>query len=189
MNAMKIAAFALALALAATMGSPGFAASYGARAVKSFAQAENEDLVVPARSARRGNFGRGHRSGRNFARGHRSGRNFARGHRSGRNFRRGHRFRHGGGHSSFLFAFVFPFHYFSPYYPYYPYYPSYGYGSYSYYGQHSSHQSRQQRCRPVTGIGRDRDGRKAKFGGTMCYDRYGSSYIVPGSRHVIHYYN
>ena len=173
MNAMKIAAFALALALAATMGSPGFAANYGARAVKSFAQAENEDLVVPARSGRRGNFGRKFRHG------------------GGQKFRHGggQRFRHGHGHSSFLFAFVFPFHYFSPYYPYYPYYPSYGYGSYSYYGHHSSHQSRQRRCHPVTGTGYDRYGRRAKFGGTMCYDRYGSSYIVPGSRHVIHYYN
>ncbi len=80
---------------------------------------------------------------------------------------------------------MFPFHYFLPYY----HYPYYGYGAYSYSGQHSSHQSRQRRCHPVTGIGRDRYGRRAKFGGTMCYDRYGSSYIVPGSRHVIHYYN
>ena len=34
----------------------------------------------------------------------------------------------------------------------------------------------------------DRYGRKVKFGGTMCYDRYGDSYIVKGSRHIIHYY-
>jgi len=31
-------------------------------------------------------------------------------------------------------------------------------------------------------------GRKAKIGGTMCYDRYGDPYIVQGSRYVIHYY-
>lgn len=31
-------------------------------------------------------------------------------------------------------------------------------------------------------------GRKAKIGGTMCYDSYGGSYIVPGSRYLIHYY-
>ena len=175
MNRTHIAALALALALTGTMGSPAFAANYGARAVKSFAQAEGGNLVVPVRSRQ------GHRSGRNFGRGHRSGRNFGRGHRSGYGYR--HR------HSRFSFAFVFPFYYFFPYYPYYPYYPSYGYGSYSYYGHHSSQPSHQRRCHPVTGIGRDRYGRKAKFGGTMCYDRYGNSYIVPGSRHVIHYYN
>ncbi len=31
-------------------------------------------------------------------------------------------------------------------------------------------------------------GRRAKIGGTMCYDSYGGSYIVPGSRYLIHYY-
>ncbi len=168
MNRTHIAALALALALTGTMGSPAFAANYGARAVKSFAQAEGGNLVVPVRSRQ----------------GHRSGRNFGRGHRSGYGYR--HR------HSRFSFAFVFPFYYLFPYYPYYPYYPSYpsyGYGSYSYYGHHSSQPSHQRRCHPVTGIGRDRYGRKAKFGGTMCYDRYGNSYIVRGSRHVIHYYN
>ena len=32
-------------------------------------------------------------------------------------------------------------------------------------------------------------GRKAKIGGTMCYDNYGRGYVVPGSRYVIHYYD
>jgi len=31
-------------------------------------------------------------------------------------------------------------------------------------------------------------GRKARIGGTMCYDRYGDPYIVQGSRYVIDYY-
>ena len=31
-------------------------------------------------------------------------------------------------------------------------------------------------------------GRKAKIGGTQCYDRYGSPYIVQGSRYLIEYY-
>ncbi len=31
-------------------------------------------------------------------------------------------------------------------------------------------------------------GRRAKIGGTMCYDNYGNAYIVAGSRHVIGYY-
>jgi hypothetical protein len=32
------------------------------------------------------------------------------------------------------------------------------------------------------------DGYKAKIGGTMCYDSYGKSYVIPGSRYVIEYY-
>lgn len=43
-------------------------------------------------------------------------------------------------------------------------------------------------CHPVIGHGFDQFGRRAKFGGTMCYDRYGNSYVVAGSRHVIHYF-
>lgn len=43
-------------------------------------------------------------------------------------------------------------------------------------------------CHPVVGNGRDHFGRRAKFGGTMCYDRFGYGYVVAGSRHVIHYY-
>ena len=42
-------------------------------------------------------------------------------------------------------------------------------------------------CHSVSKIGYD-DGREAKIGGTRCYDEYGESYIVPGSRYVIHYY-
>ncbi len=31
-------------------------------------------------------------------------------------------------------------------------------------------------------------GRLARIGGTMCYDSYGSPYVVSGSRYVMHYY-
>ena len=31
-------------------------------------------------------------------------------------------------------------------------------------------------------------GHKALIGGTMCYDRYGNSYVVDGSRYLIRYY-
>lgn len=43
-------------------------------------------------------------------------------------------------------------------------------------------------CHPVIGRGRDHFGRRAKFGGTMCYDHYGRGYVVAGSRYVIRYY-
>ncbi|MCG8544448.1 MAG: hypothetical protein MJE12_09590 [Alphaproteobacteria bacterium] len=43
-------------------------------------------------------------------------------------------------------------------------------------------------CHPVSKTGYTRNGRKVKFGGTMCYDKYGYGYIVNGSRHIIHYY-
>lgn len=43
-------------------------------------------------------------------------------------------------------------------------------------------------CHPIVGHGRDHFGRRAKFGGTMCYDHYGRGYVVAGSRHVIRYY-
>ena len=43
-------------------------------------------------------------------------------------------------------------------------------------------------CRPVVSHGRDHFGRRAKFGGTLCYDRIGNPYVVPGSRYVIRYF-
>ncbi len=42
-------------------------------------------------------------------------------------------------------------------------------------------------CQPVSKTGYWH-GRKAKIGGTMCYDAYGNGYIVNGSRYLIHYY-
>lgn len=43
-------------------------------------------------------------------------------------------------------------------------------------------------CHRVVGHGYDHFGRRAKFGGTMCYDRYGKGYVVAGSRYVIRYF-
>jgi len=43
-------------------------------------------------------------------------------------------------------------------------------------------------CHPVIGTGRDHFGRRAEFGGTMCYDRFGRGYVVADSRYVIRYY-
>ncbi len=57
--------------------------------------------------------------------------------------------------------------------PHYPYRPPAAYG---------------RACHAVSKVGYDGYGRKAKIGGTMCYDTYGNSYIVVGSRYVIHYY-
>ena len=43
-------------------------------------------------------------------------------------------------------------------------------------------------CHAVTKWAHDDYGRKLKIGGTMCYDAYGRSYVVPGSRYVITQY-
>jgi len=43
-------------------------------------------------------------------------------------------------------------------------------------------------CHPVVGYGHDHFGRRAEFGGTMCYDRFGRGYVVPGSRYLIRYF-
>lgn len=32
------------------------------------------------------------------------------------------------------------------------------------------------------------DGRRAKIGGTQCYDAFGGTFVVPNSRYVVHYY-
>ncbi len=40
-------------------------------------------------------------------------------------------------------------------------------------------------CTPVSKIAYDGYGRPIRIGGTMCFDRYGVGYIVPGSRYVI----
>ena len=47
--------------------------------------------------------------------------------------------------------------------------------------------TRHRGCHQTSKIGY-RHGRKAKIGGTMCYNRYGKGYIVSGSHHVIRYY-
>jgi hypothetical protein len=40
-------------------------------------------------------------------------------------------------------------------------------------------------CRATSKIGFDGYGRRARIGGTMCYDAYGRPYIVRGSRFII----
>lgn len=43
-------------------------------------------------------------------------------------------------------------------------------------------------CHPTSKIGFGDYGRRARIGGTMCYDAYGRPYIVQGSRYIIQYY-
>lgn len=42
-------------------------------------------------------------------------------------------------------------------------------------------------CRATSKVGYDH-GRRARIGGTMCYDTYGTPYIVRGSRYIIQYF-
>ncbi len=44
-----------------------------------------------------------------------------------------------------------------------------------------------QGCRQVSKLGRDSHGRRARIGGTLCYDEDGRAYIAEGSRYVIAY--
>ncbi len=41
-------------------------------------------------------------------------------------------------------------------------------------------------CRPTTGTAY-LNGRLAQYGGTMCYDRFGAPYVIPGSEYFIGY--
>ncbi|MHA1599289.1 MAG: hypothetical protein ACTSW2_00570 [Alphaproteobacteria bacterium] len=43
-------------------------------------------------------------------------------------------------------------------------------------------------CHATGKAGFDDYGRRVRIGGTMCYDAYGTPYIVKGSRHIIHNY-
>lgn len=49
------------------------------------------------------------------------------------------------------------------------------------------HQQYARKCHGVVTDGYF-NGRYAKVGGTMCYDRAGNGYIVDGSRYLVHYY-
>lgn len=60
--------------------------------------------------------------------------------------------------------------------------------AYGYRPRHGANRGYSRPCHAVTKIGYDGYGRRAKFGGTMCYNHYGRPYIVVGSRHIIHYY-
>jgi hypothetical protein len=132
--------------------------------------------------------------------------------RSGHGFRHrrfgGHRrfgrhrggFRHGRrhGNTKFLLGLAFPFAFFA-YGPdvRYNYYGGHnhghgvigghGHGGSGSYGLGPGRAGYSAGCRAVIRFGFDRFGRRAKIGGTMCFDRYGNSYIPSHSRHVIHY--
>jgi len=43
-------------------------------------------------------------------------------------------------------------------------------------------------CHATSTMSYDDYGRRAVIGGVMCYDGYGSPYIVQGSRHIVRYY-
>ncbi len=160
-------------ALFLTLGviQPGHgAAIHAGAAVKADIRAVTGNHIVKAKSRHR------LRSGRGF--GHRR---FGR-HRGG--FRHGRRH----GRTRFSLSLAFPFAYFvlGPH-GHHRYYRGLGF----HYGRHGSrfgHYRYLGWCREVTKYGFDRFGRRAKIGGTMCFDRYGNSYILSHSRHVIHYY-
>ncbi len=109
----------------------------------------------------------------------------------GRAYRRGHRAYRGGNYYAGLFGSLLGYR------------PYYARGAYyaprrrAYvprfrpdrrYYKPSAHRGYGRACHTVSKIGYGDYGRKAKIGGTMCYDSYGNSYIVKGSRYVIHYY-
>lgn len=174
-----------ALALTLSVIQPGHAAApYAGAAVKADIQAVTGNHIVKVRERHR------LRSRRSF--GHR------RHGRHGRSFRHGRRrgFGHGRRHENtkFLLGLAFPFAYFA-YRPYvrYRHYGGHGfnYGGHSHGGSVSHDLGRTRYsagCRAVIKFGFDRFGRRAKIGGTMCFDRYGNPYILSHSRHVIHYY-
>lgn len=56
------------------------------------------------------------------------------------------------------------------------------------YPQYRSYTQVIRPCQQTSGIGYDDRGRRARFGGVMCYDTYGSPYIVQGSHFIIHYF-
>jgi hypothetical protein len=54
--------------------------------------------------------------------------------------------------------------------------------------QQRHHRRFARACHATYKDGYDYHGRPARIGGTMCYDRFGRAYIVPGSRYVIRYH-
>ena len=184
-----------ALALTLSVIQPGHtAAPYAGAAVKADIQGVTGNHIVKVRERHR------LRSRRSF--GHRRHGRHGRSFRHGRRRGFGHGRRHG--NTKFLLGLAFPFAYFA-YGPYvrYRHYGGHGFyygghntghgviGGYSH-GGSGSHDLGRTRysagCRAVIKFGFDRFGRRAKIGGTMCFDRYGNPYILSHSRHVIHYY-
>ncbi len=114
----------------------------------------------------------GHQASRGGRRAYRGGhRAYRGGHRAYRGGQRAYRGRHRTYRRGHNYAGVFG--YLLGYRPYY---------------KPSAHRGYGRACHTVDKIGYDDYGRKAKIGGTMCYDSYGNSYVVKGSRYVIHYY-
>ena len=161
-----------ALALTLSVIQPGHAAApYAGAAVKADIQAVTGNHIVKVRERHR------LRSRRSF--GHRRHGRHGRSFRHGRRRGFGHGRRHG--NTKFLLGLAFPFAYFA-----------YGpYVRYRHYGGHGAYGGSYRylrHCRKVVKFGHDRFGRRAKIGGTMCFDRFGYPYIRSYSRHVIHYY-
>ena len=179
---MRPAVAISALFLTLSLTQPGHGAVIHAGAsVKAETRAVAGNHIVKAKSRHR------LRSGRGF--GHRR---FGR-HRGG--FRHGRRH----GNTKFLLAFAFPFAYFAygPDVRYNDYgghthghgvIGGHGHGGSGSYGLGSGRTGYSAGCRAVIKYGFDRFGRRAKIGGTMCFDRYGNSYILSHSRYVIQYY-
>ncbi len=168
-------------ALVLTLGviQPGHAAAvHAGAAVKADTQAVAGNHIVKAKSRHR------LRSGRSF--GHRRHGRHAKSFRHGRRHGFGHGRRHG--HTKFFLGLAIPFaHFVLGAHGHHRYYRGLGF----HYGRHGSrfgHYRYLGWCREVTKFGHDRFGRRAKIGGTLCFDRYGNSYILSHSRHVIHYY-
>lgn len=163
-----------ALVLTLGMIQPGHAAAvHAGSAVKTHTQAVTGNHMVKAGERH------GLRSGRSF--GHRRHGRHGRSFRHGRRHRFGHGFRHGHGGTKFFLSLAIPFSHFA-----------FGHhGHHHYYGGHGAYGGSYRylrHCRKVVKTGYDRFGRRAKIGGTLCFDRYGNSYILSRSRHVIHYY-
>lgn len=163
-----------ALVLTLGMIQPGHAAAvHAGSAVKTHTQAVTGNHMVKAGERH------GLRSGRSF--GHRRHGRHGRSFRHGRRHRFGHGFRLGHGGTKFFLSLAIPFAHFA-----------FGHhGHRHYYGGHGAYGGSYRylrHCRKVVKTGYDRFGRRAKIGGTMCFDRFGNSYILSHSRHVIHYY-
>lgn len=105
---------------------------------------------------------------------------------------------YGGGHIGFGFSLHSPKHHYG-HGGHHRYGHRYGHSRYGY-GGHRRHYSKRYYapsydrhgsygCQKVSKHGRDGAGRLAKIGGTQCYDRHGTPYIVPGSRYIIEYYD
>ena len=62
-------------------------------------------------------------------------------------------------------------------------YSNYDYGRNHYSGQKHSYRHHQKACHPITKVVSDKYGRYHSINNTLCYDKYGQSYIGPGRRH------